>query len=106
MDRYADLRADLARCVLESPATLDRSVRAAIAADRDVPDALAAFSAKVHRHAYRVTDEDVAALRAAGYSEDQIFEAVISAALGASQRRLDAALAAMNTEARDATRTG
>ena len=49
----------------------------------------------VVRHAYRVTDEDVEALRGSGYTESQILELTIAAALGAGQRRLDAALAAL-----------
>ena len=37
---------------------------------------------KVAKHAYEVTDKDMTALRQAGYSDDQIFEATVSAALG------------------------
>jgi alkylhydroperoxidase family enzyme len=46
---------------------------------------------KVHLHAYRVTDEDVAALKAAGISEDEIFEQTVAAAIAEGLRRLDAA---------------
>ena len=52
---------------------------------------LAAYLEKVHRHAYRVTDEDVAALKAAGVSEDEIFEQTVAAAIAEGLRRLDAA---------------
>lgn len=45
-------------------------------------------------NAYRVTDEDIAALKQR-YTEDEIFEFVIAASLGASQRRLDAGLRAL-----------
>jgi alkylhydroperoxidase family enzyme len=51
--------------------------------------------AKVAQHAYRTTDEDLAALLAAGYSEDQIFEITVAAALGASQARAECALRAL-----------
>ena len=105
MDRYKTLRADLHRAVLEQAGALDVATRAAVANERNVPDALAAFVAKVHRHAYRVTDADVQALLAAGFSEDQLFEAIVSAALGASEKRLEAAMAAIEG-ARDASRTG
>jgi len=37
---------------------------------------------KVARHAYRVTDGDIAAARASGLSEDQIFEIIVCAAIG------------------------
>jgi len=49
---------------------------------------------KVAKHAYRVTDEDVAAAKAA-HSEDEIFETVVCAAVGQAKRQYDAALAAL-----------
>ena len=39
-----------------------------------------------------MTDEDVEALRAAGFSEDEIFEQTVSAAVSEGLARLDAAL--------------
>jgi len=50
---------------------------------------------KVRRGAYRVTDDDVHELRAAGFSEDEIFEQTVSAAVAAGMERLDAGLGAM-----------
>jgi len=50
---------------------------------------------KVARHSYKVTDEDVAAVRAAGLSEDQIFEIVVCAAVGQASRQYASALAAL-----------
>ena len=50
---------------------------------------------KVARHAYRVTDEDIAAARASGLSEDQVFEIVVCAAIGQATRQYDTALAAL-----------
>jgi alkylhydroperoxidase family enzyme len=41
-----------------------------------------------------VTDDDLAALRAR-YSEDQIFELVVAAALGAAETRLRAGMRAL-----------
>jgi hypothetical protein len=51
---------------------------------------------KVARHAYHVTDEDFAAARASGLSEDQIFEMVVSAAIGQATRQYNTALAALD----------
>lgn len=51
---------------------------------------------KVARHAYTVTDEDIAAAVAIGLSEDQIFEIVVCAAIGQATRQYDAALAALD----------
>jgi alkylhydroperoxidase family enzyme len=51
---------------------------------------------KVARHAFRVTDEDVAAARSAGLREDQVFELVVCAAVGEAHRQHEAALAALD----------
>ena len=50
---------------------------------------------KVAKHAYKVTDEDIAAARASGLSEDEIFEIVVCAAIGQAVRQYDTALAAL-----------
>ena len=47
-------------------------------------------------YAYKTTDEDVAALKRAGYSEDEIFEITLSATLGASLARLERGLALLD----------
>ena len=57
--------------------------------------ALAALVDKVARRAHRVTDEDVAAVRAAGLSQDQVFELVVCAAVGEVARQYDGARAAL-----------
>jgi hypothetical protein len=50
---------------------------------------------KVANRAYQVTDEDVAAVRTAGLSEDQVFEIVVCAAVGQASRQYSGALAAL-----------
>nr|WP_325502225.1 hypothetical protein [Mycobacterium sp.] len=50
---------------------------------------------KVACHAYRVTDDDVAAVRTASLSEDQLFEIVVCAATGQASRQCKAALDAL-----------
>lgn len=50
---------------------------------------------KVATRPTRVTEADFAAARAAGFSEDQLFELVICAAVGQSARLYDAGLAAL-----------
>ena len=50
---------------------------------------------KVATRPARVTDADFAAARAAGFSEDELFELVICAAVGQSARLYDAGLAAL-----------
>jgi hypothetical protein len=60
-----------------------------------VPPALAHFVETVALHAYDVTDEDVAALLAGGLSEDHVFEAAVTGAVGAAWARLEAGLKAV-----------
>ena len=76
---------------MRMPGALDPATRQAIAAD-DPPDELAPYLDKVTRHAYKVTDADVQALKDAGHSENEIFEQTVSAAVSAGLRRLDEAL--------------
>ena len=56
---------------------------------------MAPYLEKVRRRAYTVTDADVAALRAAGVSEDEIFEHTVAAAVAEGLRRLDIGLEAI-----------
>jgi len=90
-ERHAEVVDALRRAVLESAGALSREARRAIFGGRP-PNELATYVDKIERHAYRVTDEDVAELRALGQSDDELFEATVSAALGAGLRRLEAGL--------------
>lgn len=69
--------------------------RAAFANSGVTPEPMRALIDKVAKHAYKVTDEDVAAAKAAGASEDEIFELVVCAALGQAKRQYDAAMQAL-----------
>lgn len=85
--------------VTQSPGALSPEVRTAIVT-RDTPNipaALVPFVIKVALHAYRVTDEDVVQLKREGFSEDQIFEAMAAAAVGAALLRLDKGMAALRS---------
>ena len=70
---------------------IDR-LREAAQPDRPVPADLAPYLEMVRLHAYKVTDRDVDELKAAGYTEDEIFEHTVSAATAAGLERLQAAL--------------
>jgi alkylhydroperoxidase family enzyme len=99
--RHTEAVERVAEAVLQTPGDADLELRQAVAAyaagrSAEIPDELRPYIDKVARHAYKVTDEDVDALRAAGYSEDAIFELTLAAALGAARARLDAGLAAMD----------
>jgi len=96
--RYRELVARTTHGVLESQGHSDPQLRWAVMHHRmeDVPAELRTYLEKVRDHAYKVTDEDVEALKRAGYSEDAIFELTASAALGAALLRLERGLIALN----------
>ena len=64
----------------------------------EVPDNLETYLKKVALYAYKTTDDDVQRLDEAGYSEDEIFELTLCAALGAGMVRLERGLAALKGE--------
>ena len=70
-------------------------LRCAARPDRPVPPELAPYLEKVRLHAYKVTDRDVEELKAAGFSEDEIFEHTVAAATAAGLARLEAGLAVL-----------
>jgi hypothetical protein len=95
-DKYADLRRLLERTVRAGEASTP-------AADRELafqrPEGLGGargrYCAQVALDANGVTDADVAALRAEGLGDVEIFELTAAAAVGHGSRQLTAALAAL-----------
>jgi len=71
---------------------LMEQLRDAARPEREAPAEFASYLEKVRRHAYRTTDRDVEELKAAGFSEDEIFEHTVSAAAAAGFERLAMAL--------------
>lgn len=67
-------------------------LRARAASAHPAPEVMASYLEKVRTRAYTVTDEDVEALKAAGCSEDKIFEQTVAVAIEEGLRRLDAGL--------------
>jgi alkylhydroperoxidase family enzyme len=112
MRRYVDLAERLREAVLKGKGETAASLRQAAAAHSarlgglsetpvpgEVPAGLRDFVDATARHAYRVTAEDVQALRQAGYSEDAIFEIAVSVAVGGGLARLERGLAALDAAA-------
>ena len=93
-DPHAPLRDKVLRAVLDGPGESDPAIRYAAAEGVGMADDLKALVEKIHRHAYKVTDEEVAALQAK-YGDDRLFEIIVSAAVGASRQRLMAGLRAL-----------
>ncbi|HEY4176034.1 MAG TPA: hypothetical protein VGM90_04355 [Kofleriaceae bacterium] len=82
--------------VLGPDGRASRADRQAAYANEGVSPAARALVDKVTRNAWKVTDEDIAGAKAAGLSEDQVFELTVCAAMGQSTRQLDAAMAALD----------
>jgi hypothetical protein len=95
LTRHADLVAGLRRAVFESPGETDPSIRRAAGSGDPLPMPWAPYAEKVRDSSYRITDGDVAALKAAGHTEEEIFEVTVAAATGAALHRLDAGLRAV-----------
>lgn len=100
-ERYQKIVQGLKEAVLRGPGVTDPRLRIAVEAHAaelggrleeakgEVPGSLMAYLEKVARHAYKVTEQDLKALRQSGYSEEAIFEITVSAALGAGMSRLE-----------------
>jgi alkylhydroperoxidase family enzyme len=92
-------RKALERRILEGPGKASFADRRDAVNNSDVEGPLSGLVEKVGRHAHRVTDEDIAAARASGLNEDQVFEIVVCAAIGQATRQYDTALEALEAAA-------
>jgi alkylhydroperoxidase family enzyme len=81
--------------ILEGDGKSSPAQRRAAFNNTGLAEPLSTLVDKVARHAHTVADEDIAAVRASGLSEDQIFEIVVCAAIGQATRQYDTALASL-----------
>jgi alkylhydroperoxidase family enzyme len=93
-DRFDAGRRALEEAVLRGPGRTDPALRQRLAERRGVPAELQELADKIERHAYTVTDQDLADLKTI-YSDDELFEIVVSASLGSALERLRAGLRAL-----------
>jgi hypothetical protein len=82
--------------VLEGDGRASREARRAAFENGEIAEPLHTLINKVARQPTRVTDEDIAAVLASGKSEDEIFELVVCAAIGAATRQYEAGLQALD----------
>lgn len=101
MSIAAERFARLADAALNGPGELDAERRRAAFDGVGPADALG-WVRRVHEGAATIEDEHLGELRAAGLTDDQAFELTICAAAGAADRRLRAALAALDAAFGDA----
>ena len=95
MSNIKQARNALTSRILEGQGKASSSDRRAAFNNSGLAELLGTLVDKVARHAHRVTDEDIAAARESGLSEDQVFEIVVCAAIGQATRQYDTALAAL-----------
>jgi hypothetical protein len=99
MSDITQARKALIARILEGDGRASHAQRRAAFHNAGLPEPLTTLIDSVAKHAYKVTDEDIAAARASGLSEDQIFEIVVCAAIGQATRQYDAAVAALEAAA-------
>ena len=75
--------------------TLVDDLRDAAQPQRPAPSEFEAYLDKVRNKAYTVTDADVQALKDAGFSDDEIFEQTVAAAVAAGLHRIEQGLACL-----------
>jgi hypothetical protein len=81
--------------ILTGPGRVSSDLRGRAFSNADLPPPLQTLIGKVTTRPTQVTDADFAAARASGFTEDQLFELVIAAAVGQSARLYEAGLAAL-----------
>jgi len=89
------LHEELVARVLGNKATATTQMRRVAFDDSCLDEPMRTLVAKVAHNADQVSDDDIADARAAGLSEDQIFEIVVCAAIGQADRQYRSALAAL-----------
>jgi len=95
MTDITQLHRELVNRVLDSDAQAPRELRRAAFDSAGLDEPVRTMIDKVAQRSYQVTDEDAAAARAAGLSEDQVFEIMVCAAVGAADRQFKSACAAL-----------
>ena len=104
-DPYVNKMKRLRHAVVSGPGSLAPDIRQAITEGAYNSSPLGAFAKKVAEHAFMVNDEDIGELHRAHYSDDQIFEAAVSAALGAGLYRLECVLRVLRANQHTAQRS-
>jgi hypothetical protein len=96
MSDIRQARKALAARILEGDGRASHADRRAAFDNAGLAEPLSSLIDKVTRRAHKVTDEDIAAARASGLSEDKVFEIVVCGAIGQATRQYDGALAALD----------
>jgi alkylhydroperoxidase family enzyme len=85
----------LVKRVLEGDGMASQAERRAAFDNALVGEPLHRLISKVAERPTQITDEDFTAVKVSGFSEDQIFELVVCAAIGQATRQYESALGAL-----------
>ena len=91
--------------VLEGDGRASRAQRRAAFDNSVLGEPLHSLISKVAKQPTQITDEDIAAVKGSGFSEDEIFEIVVCAAIGQATRQYESALGALTEAMTDAKST-
>jgi len=91
---FSELQLATRRAAIDGPGRTDPALRQQVASGQPRPE-LAALVCKIRDRAYTVADRDIDALRAR-YTEQELYELIVAAAIGAAEDRLKAALTAVD----------
>jgi hypothetical protein len=100
-DRKRAAHQAVVRRVLDGEGEASRVDRRAAFDNAVLADPLRTLISKVAEKPTQITDEDFAAVKASGLSEDQIFELVVCAAIGQATRQYESALGALDAAMTD-----
>jgi hypothetical protein len=95
MSNVQALQDELVAAILEGDGKASRAQRRAAFDNAGLPEPLRRLVDDVAHRAHAVRDEDIAAARAFGLSDDQLFELVVCAAVGQAARQYSSARAAL-----------
>jgi hypothetical protein len=87
---FSALQLATRRAAIDGPGRTDQALRQQVASGQPPPE-LAALVRKIRDRAYTVTDRDLDVLRAR-YTDGELYELIVAAAIGAAEDRLHAAL--------------
>jgi hypothetical protein len=94
-DKKRTMHKTLVTRVLEGAGRAMHAQRHAAFDNERLNEPLRTLVNKIAKYAFKVTDEDILAVKESGLTEDQIFELVVCAAIGQSTRQYETALTAL-----------
>ena len=92
---YKQLYYSLLNRILKGEGQSSREQRQAAFDNANLLQPLSSLIDKIVHHAYKITDNDINAVKKAGYTEDQIFELMICGAAGQASRQYENGLSAL-----------